>query len=114
VRVLALHPSTRGAPSPQVLSGVPIHDHVKAFRPPFEEFEIQLVTIPPGEAVAVPVNPGPLILLVQQGAGSMQASGPYKAPLLESQTDIHRGKCSREGLGHWVATVRVSGEREGW
>jgi hypothetical protein len=40
----------------------------KVFRPPFDEFEIQLVEVPPGESVAVPTNPGPLLLLVQKGA----------------------------------------------
>jgi len=77
---------------PEVLNGTAIHDHVKVFRPPFEEFEIQLVEIPAGETVGVPVNPGPILLLVQGGKGSaVAAGGPSKGPEVKAELDLHRG-----------------------
>jgi mannose-6-phosphate isomerase len=77
---------------PEVLNGTAIHDHVKVFRPPFEEFEIQLVEIPAGETVSVPVNPGPILLLVQGGKGSAKAAGGQSTgPELKTEVDMHRG-----------------------
>jgi mannose-6-phosphate isomerase len=65
------------------------------YRPPFEEFEVQLVSIPAGEAVAVPTNPGPLLLLVTGGAGSVSAAGgalpAAAAPELRPEAALRRG-----------------------
>jgi mannose-6-phosphate isomerase len=78
---------------PEVLTGTPVHDHVRVYRPPFEEFEIQIVEVPAGETVAVPANPGPLILLVQEGAGSAAAAGGPSSLSddLKAQRELHRG-----------------------
>ncbi|KAI8467236.1 MAG: mannose-6-phosphate isomerase [Monoraphidium minutum] len=77
---------------PDVLTGDAIHDHVKVYRPPFEEFEIQRVDIPAGEAVPVPTNPGPLLLLVTGGAGTATASGGAAASgKLQPQLELRRG-----------------------
>jgi mannose-6-phosphate isomerase len=79
---------------PEVLKGQPVHDHVKAYRPPFDEFEIQHIDVPAGESVAVPTNPGPLLLLVHAGSGSAKAadgSSSVKDGALQQQAELHRG-----------------------
>jgi mannose-6-phosphate isomerase class I len=77
---------------PEVLPGAAIHDHVTAFRPPFEEFEIQRMEVPAGERVALPTNQGPLLLLVHAGAGSGQATGgEVQDAALQKQLELHRG-----------------------
>lgn len=81
---------------PDVLRGEAIHDHVKVFRPPFDEFEIQLVEVPAGETVSVPTNPGPLLLLVQGGGGAAVATGgavlaSAAGPELKARTELGRG-----------------------
>jgi mannose-6-phosphate isomerase len=79
---------------PEVLKGQPVHDHVKAYRPPFDEFEIQHIEVPAGETVAVPTNPGPMLLLVHAGAGSAKAaegSSSVKDDALQQQAELHRG-----------------------
>ncbi|GBF93210.1 hypothetical protein Rsub_05942, partial [Raphidocelis subcapitata] len=95
----------------------------QVFRPPFEEFEIQQVEVPAGESVRVPTNPGPLLLLVQSGAGSARAAGGAAdgASLLQQQIDLHRGSVvfvpagaavtytasGSEGLSVWAAAVNA-------
>ncbi|WIA28896.1 hypothetical protein OEZ86_011420 [Tetradesmus obliquus] len=79
---------------PEVLKGQPVHDHVKAYRPPFDEFEIQHIEAPAGESVTVPTNHGPLLLLVHAGAGSATAaegSSSVKDAALQQQAELHRG-----------------------
>eukprot|EP00879_Flechtneria_rotunda_P032266 GHRR01035442.1.p1 GENE.GHRR01035442.1~~GHRR01035442.1.p1 ORF type:complete len:135 (+),score=56.13 GHRR01035442.1:93-497(+) len=77
---------------PEVLRGEVVHDHVRVYRPPFEEFEIQRIEVPAGETVTVPTNPGPLLLLVHQGTGSARATGAaVKHPALQQQVELHRG-----------------------
>lgn len=78
---------------PEVLRGERVHDHVKVYRPPFEEFEIQRIEVPAGESVNVPTNPGPLLLLVHAGAGSVKAAdgASMKGDGLQQQVELHRG-----------------------
>lgn len=78
---------------PEILKGERIHDHIKVYRPPFEEFEIQRMEVPSGEPVTIPTNPGPLILLVDRGAGSAQAAAAtsLKGDGLQQQVELHRG-----------------------
>lgn len=78
---------------PEVLRGQAVHDHVKVYRPPFEEFEIQRIEVPAGESVNIPTNPGPLLLLVHAGAGSVKASEgtAVKDAALQQQAELHRG-----------------------
>lgn len=64
------------------------------FRPPFDEFEIQRVDVPAGESVAPLPNPGPLLLLVQAGAGSAVAAGGGPADgaeQLRAAMELRRG-----------------------
>lgn len=79
---------------PEVLKGERVHDHVRVFRPPFDEFEIQLIEAPAGETVAPSANPGPMLLLVQRGGGTARASGGAAdgAELLQRELDLHRGR----------------------
>lgn len=110
--------------APAVMRGERVHDHVKVYRPPFDEFEIQLVEVPAGETVAPPANAGPLLLLVQRGAGAAKAAGGGAAdgaPLLQRQLELHRGRVvfvpagaaleltagAGEGLTIWAAAVNA-------
>lgn len=76
---------------PEVLKGQVMHDHVKVYRPPFEEFEIQRIEVPAGELVPVPTNPGPLLLLVTAGSGSAKATSDLSDAALLQQAELHRG-----------------------
>lgn len=82
---------------PEVLTGQAIHDHVRAYRPPFEEFEIQRIEVPAGETVTIPTNQGPLLLLVHAGSGSAAAQPPTSSSsavqdaALQKQLELHRG-----------------------
>ena len=59
---------------PTVQLPTSIDQHVKVFRPPYEEFELQLIDIPPGTTISPTPNPGPMLLLVQKGSGTIEAS----------------------------------------
>lgn len=78
---------------PAVLTGEVVHDHIKLYRPPFDEFEVQLVEVPPSETVRMPVNQGPVLLLVQEGSGRAKATSSLCSTAAEMQqaTDVHRG-----------------------
>lgn len=77
-----------------MLRGQAVHDHVKVYRPPFDEFEIQRIDVPAGETVELPPNPGPLLLLVHKGAGTATAVLPDDFSLSES--GLHR-QCELRG-----------------
>lgn len=79
---------------PEVLKGQAIHDHVRAYRPPFDEFEIQSVEVPSGETVTIPTNQGPMLLLVHAGSGTAEAkpgSSGVQDAALQRQAELHRG-----------------------
>jgi len=79
---------------PEVLKGQAIHDHVRAYRPPFDEFEIQSVEVPSGESVTIPANQGPMLLLVHAGSGTAEAkpgSSGVQDAALQRQAELHRG-----------------------
>ena len=59
---------------PTVQLPTSIDQHVKVFRPPYEEFELQLIDIPPGTTISPTPNPGPMLLLVQKGSGTIEAT----------------------------------------
>lgn len=59
---------------PGSASGVP---GTTAYRPPFEEFELQRVAVASGSVVSLPANQGPMILLVQHGKGSAVCSAEH-------------------------------------
>ena len=68
---------------------------MRVYRPPFEEFEIRLVEVPPGCSAALPVNKGPMVMLVQQGEGTAmvaEGSGGSCSDGLQSCCELHRGE----------------------
>ncbi|KIY91598.1 hypothetical protein MNEG_16367 [Monoraphidium neglectum] len=86
------------------------------FRPPFEEFEIQLVEVPAGETVPAPTNPGPLLLLVTRGAGSAAASGGAAASSkLLAQAELRRGSVAFVPAGTTIKyTASGAGDLQVW
>lgn len=64
-----------------MLAGAAIHDHVKVFRPPFEEFEIQLVEVggcrPQGARLSPPGGWGPLCSTTPQGMCTCLVFSPW-------------------------------------
>lgn len=56
---------------PKILCGVPVNPYTKRYSPPFEEFEVDVCILPKGHFVALPVVPGPSVVLVLQGEGLM-------------------------------------------
>ncbi|KAH7682627.1 Mannose-6-phosphate isomerase type I protein [Dioscorea alata] len=59
---------------PEVLQGTPLNDHVSRYTPPFDEFEVDRISLPPAESLEFPAIPGPSIFIVVAGQGSMQMS----------------------------------------
>jgi hypothetical protein len=59
---------------PTVHLPTPIDNQVKVFRPPYEEFEMQLIDVPSGTSVSPRPNPGPVLLLVQRGCGTIEVT----------------------------------------
>lgn len=61
---------TYGQGTPQVLTGAKsaASIHLACYRPPFREFELWRYTPPAGAVERLPPPPGPLVMLVQQGA----------------------------------------------
>lgn len=60
-----------GQGPPNVLRGVPVNAYTKRYAPPFEEFEVDVITLPNSHFVTLPAIPGPSVLLVLQGEGEM-------------------------------------------
>ncbi|GMH38245.1 hypothetical protein BSKO_06129 [Bryopsis sp. KO-2023] len=76
---------------PQILEGDVVNEHVKSYRPPFDEFEVQSISVPGGTSATLPVNQGPIILLVQKGTGQAKATAPMSDTALETDTKLSRG-----------------------
>jgi mannose-6-phosphate isomerase class I len=87
---------------PEVLRGEAVHDHVTAFRPPFDEFEVQRIDVPAGEAVTIPTNRGPLLLLVHAGSGSVEA----KPPAASNSSDGASANGGGSGSGSGMAALQ--------
>ncbi|PSC70267.1 mannose-6-phosphate isomerase 1 [Micractinium conductrix] len=66
---------TYGQGVPEVLTGAKsaASPHLALYRPPFREFEMWRYSPPAGTSEALPAAPGPLLLLVQQGAMRVRA-----------------------------------------
>lgn len=74
-----------------VLRGEAVHDHVKAFVPPFDEFEVLAIDVPSGSTIDLPLNPGPMLLMVQRGNGSADASSSLQDGALVNKMEVARG-----------------------
>ena len=73
---------SQGAPA--VMTGeVDAARHLTLYRPPFEEFEVWRWAPGKGAAVALPAAQGPMLLLVQRGAGTLQAGSDAPKRALE-------------------------------
>lgn len=76
---------------PQILEGDVVDEHVKVYRPPFDEFEVLSINISEGTSATLPVNQGPILLLVQKGTGHAKVASPMSDTALETDTKICRG-----------------------
>ncbi|CAG9467104.1 unnamed protein product [Pedinophyceae sp. YPF-701] len=83
---------TYGTGSPVVLRGDPVAPCRTLYRPPFEEFQIERVDIPPLTEADLGANPGPRIMVVLMGLAQVRASGPCgELPGAESDGEAGRG-----------------------
>ncbi|KAL5226667.1 hypothetical protein ABZP36_014932 [Zizania latifolia] len=57
---------------PEISQGVPVQPHVRRYTPPFDEFEVDCCSLPPGEQVVISPVPGPSVYLVLAGEGELQ------------------------------------------
>lgn len=67
--------------------------------------------VPAGESVTVPINPGPLLLLVDAGAGSAQAAeaASLKGDGLLQQMELHRGSITFVPAGTGLSFTASAG-----
>lgn len=112
---------TYGSGVPVLTPGVPVQEYVTRYAPPFDEFEVQRLALPSSPAspsTLLPPFPGPSILLVTGGAGSLTATATPLAGVdgLEAERSVSRGdviflpaatplSASGAGLTAWIATV---------
>ncbi len=80
--------------SPDVLAGTSKAQGVKVFSPPFDEFEVASVSIAAGDKIALPVNAGPQLLLIQAGGGTASATPPPGA--------ISGSQCCTDRTTSWI------------
>lgn len=57
---------------PEILRGVPVQPYVRRYTPPFDEFEVDCCSLPPGELVVISPVSGPSVYLVMAGEGEIQ------------------------------------------
>ena len=111
-----------GSGVPVLTPGVPVQEYVTRYAPPFDEFEVQHLALPSSAAAPpstlLPPFPGPSILLVTGGAGTLTATATPLAGVegLESALSVSRGdviflpagtplSVTGAGLTAWIATV---------
>lgn len=56
---------------PEILKGFPVTPYITRYLPPFDEFEVDLCSLPRGATTVFPAIPGPSIFLVTGGEGIM-------------------------------------------
>ncbi|KAM0933060.1 putative mannose-6-phosphate isomerase [Dioscorea sansibarensis] len=57
---------------PKILRGTPLNNNVSRYTPPFDEFEVDHISLSPGESVSCAAVLGPSIFVVVTGEGSVQ------------------------------------------
>ena len=62
---------TYAAGQPTVLEGEALDAVTRRYQPPFDEFQLEVLEVKPGEKYAVEASPGPCVFLVQAGGGAM-------------------------------------------
>ncbi|XP_078445714.1 mannose-6-phosphate isomerase 2-like isoform X2 [Wolffia australiana] len=73
---------------PEVLRGKPVSSHVSRYAPPFDEFEVDICSVGPGEKAALTASPGPAVLLLTVGGGKMAAGG---VDVIHKEYDVSEG-----------------------
>ena len=69
---------------------------MKVFSPPFDEFEVASVSVAAGDKIALPVNAGPQLLLIQAGGGTANATPPPGAGLSSHSASVLRTVRSKD------------------
>lgn len=59
---------------PEILQGVDMSLHMKRYRPPLDEFEVDHCDLPTAASVVVPFAKGPSIYVVMNGKGTISTS----------------------------------------
>lgn len=59
---------------PEILQGVSINPNTRRYTPPLDEFEVDRCILDHGTSVVFPAVPGPSILLVTAGNGTMHSA----------------------------------------
>ena len=78
---------------PTILDGQRVTDHMKAYKPPFDEFQINVVELNKAQETLVEQIKGPLLVLVYEGKGEIAANSS-KTNLdhpLQSSSEISKG-----------------------
>mmetsp|Transcript_38521 Transcript_38521/g.46546 ORF Transcript_38521/g.46546 Transcript_38521/m.46546 type:complete len:422 (+) Transcript_38521:123-1388(+) len=70
---------------PEILTGTPTAPHTQHYSPPFDEFEMDIVTAPAGVSCTVPAGPGPSLLLMVEGSSTSTAKAPEGTAWSETQ-----------------------------
>ena len=60
---------TYAAGPPTVLEGEPVDANTRRYQPPFDEFQLEMITVGSGETYEVAPSPGPSVFLVVGGGG---------------------------------------------
>lgn len=64
---------------PRVLTGEPLDAYIRRYSPPVDEFEVDLVAVPPGASCALATSPGAQIAIVTAGRAAVQTPAPGQA-----------------------------------
>ena len=56
---------------PEILDGKQVTEHMKAYTPPFDEFQINVLDLSSGQSAKVDQVNGPLLVLVYEGSGTI-------------------------------------------
>ncbi|KAF7130849.1 hypothetical protein RHSIM_Rhsim10G0067600 [Rhododendron simsii] len=96
---------------PKIVQGVSLNPYTKRYRPPFDEFEVDLCILPQGASAVFPAVPGPSVFVVIEGEGTIYAA-PFEDVVVEgnvlfvsANTRIHLRTASESGLHMYRAGV---------
>lgn len=90
---------TYKAGMPEVLDGERVADKVRAYVPPFDEFQISAVDLGEGEKASVPHLDGPLLVLVYGGKGEVNGSEVGKGEVFFVPDGCDLEVSAGEGMG---------------
>jgi len=81
---------------PEILRGEKVDECTKHYRPPFDEFAMDIITVPAAGKHTIPAGPGAAVLLVFKGEGSAAATLPAELAGVAQDPSAHAGAV---GLG---------------